>query len=70
MKLQQIAEKSGAELDQLIATTRQELAEAAAEARTKQLPNVKRIWQIKRTLARALTVQRERQITELEKDNG
>lgn len=70
MKINQIAEKNDKELDQLIVTTRNELAEAAVEARTKQLPNVKRIWQIKRQLARALTIQRQRQITEMEKDNG
>lgn len=70
MKIAKVVEKTDKELAQLIEDSRRELTEAAIDMRTKQIPNVKRIYGIRRTLAQALTIQRERKIAQMEKQNG
>lgn len=64
MKLNEIMQKSDQELETLIRDTRQALAEAVMESRTKQVNNVKVFASHKRTIARALTAQRQRQLQE------
>jgi|GEM_PF-3250571 len=66
MKLADITQKNEAELAELITAQRTKLSEAVLESRTKEIRNVKTQCAIKRTIARALTVQRQRQIGQLE----
>jgi ribosomal protein L29 len=66
MKLADITQKNEAELAELITAQRTKLSEAVLESRTKEIRNVKTQYAIKRTIARVLTVQRQRQIGQLE----
>jgi ribosomal protein L29 len=66
MKLADIAQKNDLELTAFIAQQRQALAEAVIEAKTKEVRNVKTEYAFKRTIARALTIQRQREIVALE----
>lgn len=62
MKLQDMAKKTNIELAELIVTTRTDLAKAAIDSRTKEVRDVKLQGRLKQTIARALTIQREREI--------
>jgi ribosomal protein L29 len=62
MKLTDIVKKTDAELIELITATRAELATAVIDSRTKEIHDTKQIGRIKTTLARALTISRERAI--------
>lgn len=62
MKLADITKKNEQELTQLITDLRRELAEAHVDLRTKEVKNVKQIAGIRKSLARALTIAREREI--------
>ncbi len=62
MKLQEITKKTDQELAELTRTEREALARAVVESRTKEVKNVKILAAHKRTIARALTIARERQI--------
>lgn len=62
MKFAEITQKSDAELATLLADSRKQLAQLAIDSRTKQVANVKQIHAVKRTVARTLTLQRQRQI--------
>lgn len=62
MKLTDITPKNDVELADLIIKQRTALSEAVIEARTKEVKNVKTQYAIKRTIARALTIQRQREI--------
>lgn len=64
MKLTEINQKNNQELDILVRDTRASLAEAIIESRTKQVTNVKLYAGYKRTIARVLTIQRQRQLQE------
>ena len=66
MKLADIAQLNDKELNELIVKQRAALAEAVIEARTKEVKNVKTQYAIKRTIARALTIARQREIVALE----
>lgn len=66
MKLNQITEKQAKELDLLIEDQRKALAGLIIDMRTKKVSNVKEIASVKRTIARALTIKRQREIAELE----
>jgi ribosomal protein L29 len=70
MKLADIKQKNDKELAALAAYPRKQLADVLVEMRTKQFSNVKQINAIKKTLARTLTVQRERELKQLEESNG
>lgn len=63
MKLADITQKSDKELATLITEQRQKLAQARTDLRTKQGGNVKEILALRKTVARVLTVQRQRQLT-------
>jgi ribosomal protein L29 len=66
MKLQEITKKTDAELTELIRSARDELAKAVIESRTKEVRDVKQQGRLKTTIARALTVNREREIAKEE----
>ena len=66
MKLADIAQMNDKELNELVSKQRMALAEAVIEARTKEVKNVQTQYGIKRTIARALTIQRQREIIALE----
>lgn len=66
MKLADIAQMNDKELNELIIKQRVALAEAVIEAKTKEVRNVKTQYAIKRTIARALTIARQREIVALE----
>lgn len=63
MKTKDIISKSDLELATLIRTTREDIVKRYTELRTSQVSNVKQIHALKRTLARALTIARQREIT-------
>jgi ribosomal protein L29 len=64
MKHADIAQKTDQELAGLVTDTRKALGQLALEMRTKQIKQVKQTQALKRTIARALTVQRERELKE------
>lgn len=66
MKLADITTKNDQELMEFIRTERAALAEAIIAGRTKEVRNVKTLAAHKKTIARALTVAREREIAALE----
>jgi large subunit ribosomal protein L29 len=69
MKLAQIAEKTEKELMQLVSDERKHLSDLVIELRTKKVSNVKEIYSVKKTIARALTVLRQRELTKEEATN-
>lgn len=66
MKLQDITTKTDAELKTLLQATRQELAEAVVDSRTKEDKNTKRQAALKLAIARIMTISRQRELTKLE----
>lgn len=69
MKTTDVRQKSDAELQTLLADSRKQLAQLAIDNRTKQSGNVKQIAALKRTIARTLTIHREREL-EQEENHG
>lgn len=70
MKLKQISEKNMKELDILITESRVKAAELVISMRTAKVSNVKELHQIKRQIAQALTIKRQRELAEREVSNG
>lgn len=66
MKLKDIAQKTDVELQELLVSSRAELAAAVIDSRTKEDKNVKRQAGLKLQIARVLTVSRQRELTKLE----
>lgn len=66
MKKQDITKKTDAELQTLITESRAELAKAVIDSRTKEVRDVKQQGRLKKTIARALTIVREREIAKME----
>ncbi len=66
MKLTEITKKTDAELRELIAATQSDLAKAIIDSRTKEIKDVKQQARLKKTIARALTIAREREIASQE----
>jgi ribosomal protein L29 len=66
MKLTEITKKTDAELTQLLIATRAELAQAVLDSRTKETKDVKQQGRLKTTIARTLTITREREIAKME----
>lgn len=62
MKTTELLTKSDKELQQFIDSARREIADTVVTFRTTRATNVKQIHNLKRNLARALTVSRQRQI--------
>lgn len=69
MKIADINQKTDKELMTLLIDSRKKLADAKVELRTKQISNVKEIMALRKTIARVLTVQRERELSK-EEANG
>jgi ribosomal protein L29 len=63
MKLKQIVTQSNTELTTLVTDSRKSLATLAIDMRTKQVTGVKQIAGHKKTIARALTVLRQRELS-------
>jgi ribosomal protein L29 len=74
MKLNKIVEKNDKELEALIAESRAKAAEIAINLRTTKVANIKELHEVKRTIARAMTVKRQRELAatdaSMEKNNG
>lgn len=66
MKLNDISKMATKELETLITNERAALAKAVIDSRTKEVKNVKALAGHKKTIARALTLQRERAIAQME----
>ena len=66
MKITDITKKTDKELAQFIQTSREDLAKAVVESRTKEVRDTKTLGRLKKTIARALTIERERQIVQEE----
>ncbi len=62
MKYAEITKKSNQELTLLIQETQEQIRQLAIEMRTKQVPNIKQMHQLKRTAAQSLTEQRQREM--------
>jgi ribosomal protein L29 len=62
MKLVDITQKSDKELATLLADSRQELAQARVDMRSKQASNVKQIAAVRKRVARILTIQKNREL--------
>ena len=69
MKIVDIKQKTDKELSTMLVDSRKKLADAKVELRTKQVSNVKEIAALRKTVARVLTVQRERELSK-EEANG
>ena len=66
MKISEINQKSAAELEALVSDTRKQIADISIEMRTKQVSNIKQLKSLKKTVARALTIQRQQHLTKEE----
>ncbi len=69
MKVAEIIKVSDKELDQIITDNQRKLSDIAVEHKTKKVSNVKEIASVKKTIARVLTIKRQRQITQQESKN-
>lgn len=63
MKLTDITKLTTKELTDLITSERAALAQAVIDSRTKEVKNVKAMSGHKKTIARALTISRERELS-------
>jgi len=68
MKAKEIAAQSSKEITQLIEDKRKALVNAHIDLRTKEVKNVKAIRSIRRDLARALTIQRQKEMATSQKE--
>lgn len=66
MKLPDITKKNDKELAELLNSSRAELAKAIVDSRTKEVTDTKQQGRIKKTIAQALTITREREIAKEE----
>jgi ribosomal protein L29 len=66
IKLAEITKKTDQELAELVTTERAALAKAIIDSRTKEIKDVKILSAHKKTIARGLTIVRERAIAKME----
>lgn len=66
IKLTEITKKTDAELRDFIQQQRAELAKTVIESRTKEVHDTKQLGRLKKTIAQALTIAREREIAKME----
>ncbi len=64
-KMNDLTQKTDVELAALLADSRKQVVQLAIDMRTKQVANVKQMHGLKRTIARVLTLQRERDLVKL-----
>ena len=70
MKLKDIITKSDKELQSLVADSHKAIASLVIDMRTKEVKGVKQIAAHKRTVARALTILRQRELTAQSANKG
>ena len=70
MKMKEITQKTDKELDTMLRENRKQLSQIVIDSRTKQTSNVKQIAAVKKTIARLLTEQKQREINLEEKNDG
>jgi len=70
MKVTEIAQKTDKDLQNLIAESRQQISQLVVDSRTKETKNVKAILAVRKQLARALTIARQRQLGAQEDTNA
>lgn len=70
IKVADLKQKNDQELQALLAETKSSAAKLVVEMRTQKVPNVKQLAAYKRTVARILTIMRERELTKLEESHG
>lgn len=68
MKIKEIGEKKDKELDKFISDSKAKLLKASFDVATKETGKVREIRVLKRDIARALTVKRERELVQEETD--
>ncbi len=68
MKIKEIAQKKDKELDKFIKDSKEKLLKLHFDVATKESNKVRDIRKLKKDLARALTVKRERELTAEESD--
>ena len=66
IKIAEITKKTDQELAEFISSERAALAKAIIDSRTKEIKGVKILNAYKKTIARALTIARERAIAKME----
>jgi ribosomal protein L29 len=66
IKLQEITKKTDQELAEFISAERAALAKAIIDSRTKEIKGVKILAAHKKTIARGMTIARERAIAKME----
>jgi|GEM_PF-1279657 len=69
MKASEMRTKSPAEITRFVTETEAALAQAHTDMKTKEVKNVRVIRGLKKQIARALTIQSETELAELEKNN-
>ncbi len=69
MKYADITKKNDQELQVLVHDTQEQIRQLAIEMRTKQVPNIKQMHQLKRVVAQSLTEQRQR-VLQKEENHG
>lgn len=70
MKHQDLVTKTDKELAVVLQDARKDLAQAVQDLRVKQVSNVKQIRVYKKTIARVLTLQQQRQLKQKEETHG
>lgn len=70
MKLADITAKNDKDLATLLVESRKQIAGLAIDMRTKQIPNVKQVSALKKTVARILTTQNHRALNSKEENHG
>lgn len=70
MKIKEIAEKKDKELDKFIADQKAKLLKSSFDVATKESGKVRELRAIKKDIARALTVKRERELIQEETQKG
>jgi ribosomal protein L29 len=70
MKYHDLNQKTDKELADMLQQSRTKLSDLVIDMRTKQVSNVKQIAAAKKTVARILTLQNDRELTKLEESNG
>ena len=66
IKAKQLRTKSESEMNNFVSQQRHDLAQAVVDLKTKEVKQVRDIRNIKKTIARALTINSERELAALE----
>ena len=69
MKFRDLTTKTDKELQELVISTKKQHAQLAIDMRTKQVTGVKQVAALKKTIARTLTLLRERELAKMEQQS-